>query len=115
MDEQSIFLTALEKAHHERSAWLDVVCANDTKLRQRIEALLRTHEGAGSFLEHPPPGVEFEPTEVASGSGDRDRSAVPRDEDRTGVEDSVRRQWNFAQGGVRLALAMSIRIPGSRS
>jgi len=55
MDEQSIFLAALEKSTPaERSAWLDRACGANTALRQRIETLLSRHDDAGSFLERPP-------------------------------------------------------------
>jgi serine/threonine protein kinase len=54
MSERSIFLTALEKqTPQERDAYLDEACAGDAALRRRVEALLREHEGAGSFLEEP--------------------------------------------------------------
>ena len=61
MDEQSLFLDALNKpAGDERNAWLDDVCGKDLPLRQRIDALLRRHEQVGSFLEQPP--AEFDAT-----------------------------------------------------
>jgi eukaryotic-like serine/threonine-protein kinase len=51
MDERSIFMAALERdSLAERSAYLDEACAGDSALRQRIEALLASHEQAGSFL-----------------------------------------------------------------
>ena len=53
MDEQSIFVEALDQPASERAAWLEEVCGADSALRQRIEALLRQHEQANSFLEHP--------------------------------------------------------------
>ena len=37
----------------ERKAYLDKACANAPDLRQKVEALLRAHEEAGSFLEKP--------------------------------------------------------------
>ena len=41
MDEQSIFLEALEKTSPEDvAAWLDASCGEDRQLRQRVEALL---------------------------------------------------------------------------
>ena len=55
MDEQSIFLGALEKTSPtDAAAWLDRHCGSDQELRERIEAMLDSHEGAGSFLERPP-------------------------------------------------------------
>jgi serine/threonine protein kinase len=56
MDERSIFMAALEReSAPERSAYLDEACAGDTALRQRVEALLASHEQAGSFLRKPVP------------------------------------------------------------
>jgi hypothetical protein len=55
VDEKSVFLDALNMpAGNERTAWLDDVCSNDLPLRARVDALLRRHEQAGQFLEHPP-------------------------------------------------------------
>ena len=34
----------------EREEYLDRVCRDDSKLRQRLEALIGAHEEAGSFL-----------------------------------------------------------------
>jgi hypothetical protein len=54
MQEQSIFIEALEKQDPaERAALLDQACAGDTVLRQRIERLLAQYDRAGSFLETP--------------------------------------------------------------
>jgi serine/threonine protein kinase len=51
MTERSIFLEALEKEDPTaRSAFLDTACAGDDTLRQRVEALLKSHALAGSFL-----------------------------------------------------------------
>ena len=49
-----IFLAAVEKAKsEEREAFLREACGSDGALRQQVDALLRRHEAAGSFLEHP--------------------------------------------------------------
>src|SRR5262249_16672406 len=54
MSDRTVFLAALERSDPaERTAYLDEVCAGDPALRQRVEALLRSHEEAGSFLEQP--------------------------------------------------------------
>jgi eukaryotic-like serine/threonine-protein kinase len=54
MQEQSIFIEALEKeTPAERAAFLDSVCAGDSALRERIERLLRRHEQDDSFLTQP--------------------------------------------------------------
>lgn len=54
MSEESIFAAALERTDpQEREAFLASACAGDPKLRQRIEALLGSHDGAGDFLKVP--------------------------------------------------------------
>src|SRR5713226_2583318 len=54
MNERTVFITALEKEDSaQRSAYLDEACAGDTALRERIEALLRSHEREGKFLDIP--------------------------------------------------------------
>ncbi len=69
MDEQSLFLQALEKPTGDgRSAWLAEACGQDAALRERIQTLLREHENAGSFLEKPP--AELEETIVPDASGE---------------------------------------------
>ncbi|HVX13048.1 MAG TPA: serine/threonine-protein kinase [Pirellulales bacterium] len=51
MQEQSIFIEALEKKDRERAAFLDRVCGDAPDLRQRIERLLERHQENDSFLE----------------------------------------------------------------
>jgi len=54
MTEREIFLAALEKDDPtERAAYLDQACGADAPLRQRVEALLRSHERAAQFMEVP--------------------------------------------------------------
>jgi serine/threonine protein kinase len=54
MDDDRIFLEAVEMpTPADRAAYLDRVCAGDADLRARVEALLRSHEEAGTFLEGP--------------------------------------------------------------
>jgi len=54
MNEQSIFLTALEiAAPKERESYLDQACADDPTLRKQVEALLAAHERSGEFLDVP--------------------------------------------------------------
>jgi len=56
MNERSIFMAALERdTPRERSAYLNEACGGDAALRQRVEALLVSHEHAGSFLRTPVP------------------------------------------------------------
>jgi serine/threonine protein kinase len=55
IDVKKIFAEALEQdSMQARSEYLDQACAEDAKLRQKIESLLRSHGKAGDFLEVPP-------------------------------------------------------------
>ena len=49
-----IFTEAIELPTEERAAFLDRACAGDQALRGKIEALLRSNDRAGDFLEKPP-------------------------------------------------------------
>src|SRR5262249_43243776 len=52
MDEESIFLQALEKpAAADREAFLDQACAGNAELRRGVQQLLRAHAKAGNFLQ----------------------------------------------------------------
>src|SRR5437899_2948918 len=54
MHECDIFMAVLEKrSRKERQAFLDEACGANAELRRRIESLLRSHNDAGSLLEHP--------------------------------------------------------------
>jgi serine/threonine protein kinase len=54
MTEREVFLDALEKEDPAvRAAYLDAACAGRPALRQRVEALLRLHKEADTFLEVP--------------------------------------------------------------
>jgi WD40 repeat protein/serine/threonine protein kinase len=53
MNEQAIFIEALQEDRDRRAAFLDRVCGGDPALRQRVEKLLDAHERAGSFLKQP--------------------------------------------------------------
>jgi serine/threonine protein kinase len=56
MNERSIFMEALEKGTLAgRSTYLDEACGGDATMRRRVEALLASHEQAGSFLGKPAP------------------------------------------------------------
>ena len=53
-DIEAIYNAALEKAPGaERTAYLGAACGDDNVLRGRVEALLKAHQQAGSFLEIP--------------------------------------------------------------
>src|SRR5262245_58422314 len=67
MTERELFMEALDRASPaDRAAYLDVACGGDSALRERVEALLRSHEEAGKFLAGSVPerlaGVPFGPT-----------------------------------------------------
>src|SRR5262249_21879056 len=69
MSERTIFVTALEKSDPaERAAYLGEACAGDATLRQRVEALLKSHDDAGSFLEAPIGEQMSDHTEAADAS-----------------------------------------------
>ena len=57
MDELAIFTRALDiECPSERAAFLEQACGSDAALRARVEALLQSHQAAGSFLQGSPPG-----------------------------------------------------------
>ena len=59
MNEESIFAAALEKkSSAERKAFLDETCGGNAELRAAVEELLSASAAAGSFLEHPPAGLD---------------------------------------------------------
>ncbi len=53
-DTETIFHAALDLADNERGPYLDKACAGNPQLRADVEALLRAHAEAGSFLEKGP-------------------------------------------------------------
>jgi hypothetical protein len=56
LDEETIFHTARKIADTDgRQEYLDQICAGDQALRQRVEALLATHEQQSEFLRSKPP------------------------------------------------------------
>jgi eukaryotic-like serine/threonine-protein kinase len=58
MDELAIFTRALDiERSQERVAFLEQACGTDAALRRRVEALLQSHQAAGSFLQGSPPGT----------------------------------------------------------
>jgi hypothetical protein len=50
---KQVFQDALEQPAHERHAFVAARCADDVTLQREAEALLATHETAGTFLEEP--------------------------------------------------------------
>jgi hypothetical protein len=75
---KEIFLEAAEERDKTaRAAYLDRACVGDAALRDRVEALLYSHDRAGSFLGSPavkPPAPNVETQELGV-----DRSATPDD------------------------------------
>jgi hypothetical protein len=53
MSEQTLFTAALEREPGLRRAFLEQACGTDVQLRERVEKLLRLHDGARGFLEQP--------------------------------------------------------------
>src|SRR5262245_49142136 len=55
----AIFIAVIQlPTAHERSAYLDQVCAGDFVMRARLEKLLEAHFKAGNFLESPAPQLD---------------------------------------------------------
>ena len=57
-----IFLEAVE--NHSPEAWpafLDEACKGDTKLRRRVEGLLKAHQEKDQLFDHTDPTIEYEP------------------------------------------------------
>ena len=50
---QALLQSALERESEERASFLNEACAGDELLRRQVEALLMSHQQAGSFLESP--------------------------------------------------------------
>src|SRR5262245_30389680 len=55
MNEESLFVEAMEKNGAARAAFLDEHCKGAVELRRRLEALLRAHDHPDPFLEAPTP------------------------------------------------------------
>ena len=52
---KALFDRAVEiESVEDRTAYLDQACDGDAELRNRIDALLKAYEDAGSFLQSPP-------------------------------------------------------------
>jgi serine/threonine protein kinase len=69
-----VFMEAIALSHEERIAFLDKVGVEDEELRRRVEALLRSNERVGDFLETPPTGAINDLKAIVSAgekSGDR--------------------------------------------
>ena len=52
MNERSIFEKALDLEDREaRAAYIEEACGGDETMKARVEALLRSHDDPGGFLE----------------------------------------------------------------
>src|SRR5262245_14364634 len=52
--EVAIFIEAIKIPLLDRSTYLDIACSGDENLRQKVEALLESHDRIGNFLEASP-------------------------------------------------------------
>jgi eukaryotic-like serine/threonine-protein kinase len=50
---KEIFYAAASLSASERAAYLDMVCAGDTSLRQAVESLLKSHDESNNFVHQP--------------------------------------------------------------
>jgi serine/threonine protein kinase len=69
-----VFTEALQLPTEERVLFLDHACAQDQGLRRRMEALLKSSDRIGTFLEEPPAGEIIEGrAKIAAGEKPGDR------------------------------------------
>ena len=66
MNEQAIFIAALQEEPANRTSYLERACGADESLRQRVEKLLAAYERAGSFLDNPAAAVSSPAADVTS-------------------------------------------------
>jgi tetratricopeptide (TPR) repeat protein/tRNA A-37 threonylcarbamoyl transferase component Bud32 len=68
MSEREVFIAALRCADPaQRRAYLNLVCAGDEELRQRVERLMEAHSGVTALLKEPDP---FDPSTSLDSGGD---------------------------------------------
>lgn len=72
-----IFTEATRLPADERAAYLASACGGDAELRQKVEALLHTHEYVGDFLEASPQKASIE-ARVAGSSGEKPGDRIGR-------------------------------------
>src|SRR5262245_28169873 len=76
MTERDIFLAVLDLPDPSaRAAYIDAACGDDAARRERVEALMRSHEAAGSFLAEPAVVVP-DPGQAATRTFDMDSTAA---------------------------------------
>src|SRR5690349_18006693 len=69
-----VFTEAIQLPSEQRTDFLARACADDADMRRRIEALLKSNDRAGDFLETPPTGSISEGrAKVAAGEQPGDR------------------------------------------
>src|SRR5262245_32331456 len=70
MNEESIFMEALQKSSEERAAFLHQASGTKAKLVKRVAWMLQAHERAGLFLQRGPdrPGAITQTSEGAGGT-----------------------------------------------
>ena len=64
---KELFGLAIELPSHERDAFVAAACGEDLVLRRRLEHLLRAHDAAGDFLDHPQRLVDVAAGALAEG------------------------------------------------
>jgi formylglycine-generating enzyme required for sulfatase activity len=85
MKERSAFMGALDiDDPTQRAEFLDAACAGDSALRQRVEALLKSHFGAGNFLGKLAPERLAEELALQATQGERDSLASDTAQDELG-------------------------------
>jgi hypothetical protein len=57
--EEAVFEATLQQPPDQRAAYIKSACGEYAQLRQSVQVLLRAHEKAGGFLNHPPLGICF--------------------------------------------------------
>jgi WD40 repeat protein len=61
MNESAIFKAAVKLSPEQRPNFLEAACGGDPRLQEEVDALLREHDGIGSFISRP--AVPASPTE----------------------------------------------------
>jgi len=72
-----LFTKAAQLPVEQRGAFLDEACAGDQELRHKIEALLKSSERVGAFLEEPPSAV-IEEGRAKANAGEKPGDRVGR-------------------------------------
>ena len=68
MNETVIFSAAIKLPAEQRQSFVKAACAGNAELEREVAALLREHDGIGSFIEQPaipaaPPRSRLQPSE----------------------------------------------------